>query len=74
MKLLGFLCCLAGLFVGFPAWLNWMHVVLSMAQVAPANVPAFMQQFAGTAEPIFTQFGLGAVLFGIGFLAMLLFR
>jgi hypothetical protein len=74
LRLIGFLCCLVGIAIGFPAWLQWMQVVLSMGRVNPANVPQFMQNFPETAAPVFTQFGTGAIIFGIGILMILVFR
>lgn len=67
MRFLGFLICLGGLIIGFPAWLQWMNVVLSMRALGP-------QGFAAAAGPVFANFGLGAVIFGVGFLMIIAFR
>jgi len=69
MRALGFLCCLAGIFIAYPAILQWIDVISSMLQSGHVNP----HMLFAAAKLIFETAALGEVLLGVGFLMILAF-
>ena len=56
MRVLGFLCCLAGIFVAYPAIMQWLDVISSMGQfghVSPQVLFATAKPILGSADDLF---------------------
>ena len=67
MRVLGLLCCLAGVIIAYPAIMEWTHFLFSAMRTGHLDP----QTFAAAAEPIFEKAASGQILIGVGFLMML---
>jgi hypothetical protein len=82
-RLLGLLVCVVGVAIFFPAWEQWADFIFSSfptdfyARLPPdllSRMPPDLQNLGAMAPSIFKQAGLGAVVFWLGVLMILVFR